>query len=205
MTSFPNVPVAPGVPPVPRASATGIANAITLLAADVALLFAQSPVWGIFDQSNTLIIQPDSIVGFDYRNDYRVTDAPQESGGFQSYNKVANPFDCRIVMTKGGSTQNKADFLASVDAVMGSTDLYHVVTPEKPFLNMTLVHNDFRRTAREGLGLLTVEIGLREVRIAGPAVFTNTQSPNGQDAQNTGQVQPTPATAAQSAVIPSVQ
>src|SRR5579875_727912 len=96
---YPDVPQAPGVPPVLR-QVGQVANAVTLLTADAsevlqALGVLPGPQWGIFDQTGQPVIVGDSVVGVDYRKEYRAADYPVEGGSFANYNKVELPFDIR--------------------------------------------------------------------------------------------------------------
>jgi len=123
MTTYPNVPDAPGVPPVnraPNAPSDGFVpinpNAVTTQSLapgfkDVGQLNSVQVVqyaWGIYDQSNTAVIVPDNIVSFEYSKEYRIAKSPMEGGAFQSYNKVETPYMSRVVMTKGGSNGDRA-------------------------------------------------------------------------------------------------
>jgi hypothetical protein len=48
------------------------------------------------------VITPDNVLSLEYKGEERVSNFPIEAGGFSSFNKVAIPFDLRIVMTCGG-------------------------------------------------------------------------------------------------------
>lgn len=214
MASFPNVPVAPGVPPVLRAAETVADNAI-LLAADAAILAHafQGPQWGIFDQANRPVITGDTVLGVDFRKEWRVSDYPIEEGGFASYNKVRTPFDIRVrfaysgkgsilsAITSGGvlgqiaagrnpSLANRTAFLQSLDAAAGSLSLFNVVTPEFTYAGCNIVHYDYRREARHGATMLIVDVWLNEIRVAPSPQFSNTKQPSGADPVNGGTVLP---------------
>jgi hypothetical protein len=191
MTVFPNVPNAPGVPAVARLAGAIVAP-IALLTADA--IFSPfsflGPQWGIFDQNGQPVIIGDSCVGVQFRKEYRISDYPIEQGGFASYNKVATPFDFKIVFTKGGTVSEKQNFLASIDAICASLALFQAVTPEFTYLNANPTHYDYDRSARDGATLLTVEVYLEEIRQTSQPAFTNTQSADGSAAQNGGVIQP---------------
>ena len=129
---MPNVPQAPGVPPLPGYGPGGIAlleaDAIEVLALG---LSAISPQWGIY-LNGAPIIQPSSVlastlslvapvatpqaaalgigfpifasfVDFEYKQDWTISDYTVEQGGFQSYNKVQLAFDVRVRVASGGT------------------------------------------------------------------------------------------------------
>ncbi len=147
----------------------------TLMAADSPAIQPTSriPSWGIYDGSK-LAIAADSIVKLEYKASSRISNAPQEEGGFQSYNLVQEPYQARVTMTKGGDESARAAFLNSLEAAKQALTLYSVVMPETQFLNAKLVAYSYSRTARNGITLLTIEVILQEVRQASAPTFTTT-------------------------------
>jgi len=166
--------------------------------------FASVSVWGLY-LNGAVVLTPDSIKSLDYTNDWRISKAPQEKGGFQSYNKVSTPFEMRIAMTKGGSASERGAFLSDCERIAASLDLYDVLTPEKTYLSVTVSKLSHHHEARQGANLLTVEFVLEEVRTTGttqftsslnqeqisagtatPAPLANASTPNGKDPVNLG-------------------
>lgn len=213
---YPNVPRAPGVPAVARPPFGGVVDAVVILTSDALgiLSLFSGPQWGIFDAGGNPIAIPDSIVGFDYRREYRVSDFPLEQGGFASYDKVQMPYDARVSMTCGGASQlqeligslpgfggpsvqqaARSDFLNDLEAAAASLALLTVVTPEVTYASANIVHMDYRRTRTNGVTLLTVDLWLVEVRVTATAKFSNTQAPAAADPQSGGTVQSAPAPA----------
>lgn len=212
---FPNVPNVPGVPALLRAAGASLPLPVLALANSLGLPdILQKPQWGIFDQSGNAVLVGDSVVGLDFRKEYRISDYPVEDGGFQSYDKVATPFDARVRFTVGGAfsglsaingvltgtlsgalagisgTAAITAFLAALDTALGSLQLYSVITPEVSYPSANVIHYDYRREARNGATMLTVDVWVREVRMTAAAQFTNTQAPSGADAVNDGTVVP---------------
>lgn len=200
-----NVPDAPGVPAVLFA-ATAIADPL-LLTADALSLFqgSFSPIWGIF-LSGTPIVVCDNVVSVDYKQEYTVSDFPLEQGAFESYDKVQVPFDARVRFSSGGSSDNRAALLASIQAIVGDLNLYDVVTPEAVYSSVNIVHQDYRRTSMNGVGLIQIDVWLQEVRVVSGATgsLSSTQQPSGADPTNGGTVQPTAPTTTQTATVPTV-
>lgn len=174
------------------------ADAIGLLAG----LFQQQQ-WGIYFGGVPVIIA-DNVVEVQYRQQWSVSDFPVERGAFQSYDKVQVPYDARLRFTAGGSLANREAMLASIAAVAADTNLYDVVTPEAVYLSCNFTHYDYSRRSNEGLGLLSVDIWLIEVRQAASAGMSNTQDPSGASQVNDGAVQTVPPTGAQSAQLPYI-
>lgn len=191
---FPNVPIAPGVPPVNRINA-GISSVIgvSMLVGDLlGFLFGSTPKWGVFTQGGAMIAQADSVKVFDYRHHWRIANYPMEQGAFQSYNKVQTPFDTTVTLIKTGTVAQRGAFLNALETAANTTNLYNVVTPEVTYTNVSIEYINYKREARNGATLLSVELGLREIRITTPATLSNTKSPNGASRVLGGVVQSAP-------------
>ena len=204
---YPLVPNVPGVPALLRGGAAVVATLTGgLINPNPALdeLFGADPVlWGIFESltGNTLVIA-DSIVSFDYRNASRLADYPQEAGAFASYNKVNNPFDIKIRMTRSGSASDRALFIAALDAAADSLTLYDVRTPEKQFKNVNIEGWDYRREGTNGAYIIIADVNLREIRQTATSGYSQApQSPSASDPKAQGQVQADPVTAASDTAI----
>ncbi|CAB5151651.1 hypothetical protein UFOVP148_55 [uncultured Caudovirales phage] len=188
---YPNVPPLPGVPALARnGKFVGAAlNVLGQLLPDD--LFGTK--WGIIGKSGVAVLTPDSFVEFDYKEERKIPNYPIESGSFQSYNKVALPFDCRMTVTcSGNKSMKKPAFLAAIEKLMASLELVTIVTPDGNYPNCNLVHVDYRREARQGATLIIAQLWFQEVRIA-QAAAVPTSSPSGAADVSNGQVAPTPS------------
>lgn len=183
----------PGLPALPSGI---IISAVQLLSVDaLSFLGAQdSAQWGLF-QDGIPVVVSDNVMSFDFRQDYRISDYPVEQGAFESYNKVATPFDIRLQFSTGGSVAKRQSLIASVDAIIGSTDLFDAVTPEKVYPSVNPVHQSIRRTSHQGAGLVIVDVYCRQVRVTAAQQFVNNQQTvTGATASNTtlvGTIRPT--------------
>lgn len=199
MPDLVSVPNVNGVPSVLFAPGFGVG--IPLIPADtinIPAISTGSP-WGIYS-GGAQVVQADTVVAMDYKEDWVIADFPLERGAFESYNKVATPYDVRFVFVAGQSLPARAALIASLDAVMGDLNLYDVVTPERVWPNLNIIHRDFRRTTQNGVGLLAVSVVCQQVRItvgAGAAdpsstgSIGNTADPSLAGQTNDGTVQPT--------------
>lgn len=231
---YPNVPQLPGVPQVNRSNqfpagpppALGGALALTRLAL---ALFAK-PAWGIYrdtsndplpvdpdglqvvqvNATNPPVLVPDSFRDFGFRQEWTVTDAPTEAGGFASYNKVNNPYELMLRLTKGGSLKDREEFLTKLDKIAGSLDLYKVVTPERTYLSLNITRYEVTRKENKAAYFLAeVDVFFREIRTvqseysATAAATANARDPAATSIVNGGvkqAVAPTTAQAAAAAV-----
>jgi hypothetical protein len=191
------------------ATAGTVVNTLTLLRADAALvsevLIPGAPQWGIFDLNGDPLAVTDSFVSLHYKQEWRLPNYPQEQGAFQTYNKVQLPFDAIVKLSKGGSAIARQEFLAAIDAAAQSLQLYTVITPERIFPNVNIARYDYERTADAGRGLITVEIGLIEIRASATAAFTDTKASSGVNPLSQGNLNAVPATTQQSAALPLTQ
>jgi hypothetical protein len=159
-------------------------------------LFAPG-VWGIFTSGGGSVIQSDSVIDVEYRNDYRISSAPQEQGSFASYNKVSEPFAGHVTFAQGGDDDDRNEFIAAIAAAQQSLNLYMLVMPDHVYPSLNIVHYDFKRTQKSGVSLLLIEVGFEEVRVTGTTQYSTTATPAGADPVPSGTTQPTTPTPAQ--------
>lgn len=197
---FPDVPFFDGVPSVFRnaenaiSTSVGVSEARADAAAGITVVGPKG--WGIYRSDGTLALDADSVVAVEPSREFRISDYPQEAGGFQSYNKVATPGEVRITVTKGGYRESeRRTFLRALDDMVQSTDLFLIVTPEAVFESRNVVRWDYRRTAENGARMITVEILAIEVRETAETQFSTTKKPSGADPVTTGPVRPVAAEA----------
>lgn len=226
---YPDVPVAPGVPPVLR-QAGAVQNTVVALVADavqiINLFFG--PKWGLFTADGAPAFDvpgasiniggfsipiPSILAGgngqsvgeVEYRLDYQIATAQQENGAFLSYNKVSTPFAGRVTYIVSGFEAQRTAFLTAVAAAEHALTLYTLTMPEISYPSCNVVHHDFRRTAQNGVSMFSVDVWVEEVRITGTAAFSNTQTPSGADQVNNGTVQPQQPTPTQQSGVTRIQ
>ena len=153
-------------------------------------LLGLPPIWGIFFSGIPVVIA-DSIVEMEFKRNWSQSTYPIEQGGFQNYDKVANPASIQLILSKGGSASDRELFLDALNLVAGNLLLYDVITPDQVYLDYNIAQLDYRRTATQGNGLLQVAIQLLEIRESAQTDFTNTQSPASADTQSNGNTNPT--------------
>jgi len=199
---YPDVPDAPGVPDVPKApgdDSQGTLSEVTV--SDSVDTPPQASAWGILDDAGSPAIQPDSFISFEYRGEQKVPNYPVEKGSFSSYNKVALPFDVRVVIACGGKgAMTRQEFTDKLTSMLADTILYSLSTPDAVYDNANLIHVNYRREAKQGVTLLLAELWFDEIRQA-PAGTVTTQKPSGAEPQANGQVAPLPPTATQNAAV----
>jgi hypothetical protein len=203
-----------GVPALLDSSADPTPQPLLTLDSPAIQPTSRVPAWGIY-LNGAIAIAADSVLKVEYKASARISNAPQEKGAFQAYNKVQAPYESRVQMTKGGSESDRAAFLDALEAAKKSLNLYDIVMPEKSYLNANITGYGLVRTARSGVTLLTVEVMFEEVRQASAPVFTattgggstvtptiaNPKSPTGADPTNAGTKQPVVPSPAQIAPV----
>lgn len=198
---FPDVPKTLGVPPVLRSIENRGVETQVALPADQITATAGINRWGIYTKGGVRALKPDSVTAVNYSFEYHIADFPIEEGGFESYDKVAMPFDAMVVMTKGGKLADRRAFLSALEDIKADRELYNVVTPERTYLSVNIVGARIDRSREQGAGLISVEVRLREIRENVTTAFSSTTDPSSADVKNDGAVQTTTPTAATSAPI----
>lgn len=166
--------ILPGLPDLPS-DVSSLFSAIAALTSDVVGVGDSPSQWGIF-LNGAAVVQADNVVSVEYKQDFSISDYPVEQGGFSSYNKVQHPQELLLRFSTGGSVADRTAFLASIAAIIGDTNLYDVVTPEATYTNLNLTHQDYRREASKGLGLVVVDIRCEEVRSASLSISSSNTS-----------------------------
>lgn len=189
---YPDVPKTDGVPAVKRSPENLGVDTQPQMSSDTITVTAYgSNDWGIYKAgSKDLALEADSISSVGYEAEHRLADYPIEEGGFESYNKVALPFNVRVVLTKGGTREDRRAFCSKIEDLRGDTELYSVVTPEKVYLNANIVRVSIDRSAEAGAGLIRAELVLQEVRQNATSSFSNTRAAASASAVNNGSTQP---------------
>lgn len=179
------------------------------------------PVWGLFPHNADQMLANDALIPwitgdtatvhparnanvaeFSFKRDWIIADYPLEGGDFESYDKVRLPFEARLRITKGGTTDELNQFLIQLDNAATSMSLYDVVTADCQYPGVNITHYDYRQTAERGANLLVVDVWLQEIRQVSEGQFSSTgsstatlgqpvfdsASPSGADPQNGGPV-----------------
>lgn len=174
---------------------------------------SEGPQWGIFDTEGNPVVTADNVVTVEYREEYAISDYQVEKGAFESYDKVYIPFNARVRFSSGGSLQNREALLNSVSRIVGDLKFYDVVTPEAVYQDANIVHQGVSRAAKDGVGLVKVDVWLEEVRSGATQTFStpagasaappvqNAKSPSSVSKTNGGTVQAVTPTVAQSAAF----
>lgn len=194
---FPNVPIAPGVPAVARSILNAFDNTpqTPLTGSNAAINAAMAAQWGLYTQSGDLAAPVDNVIAVDTSLEAAISDYPVEGGSFGTYNKVLKPIDVHLVMSRGGSVEDRQDFLFAIQDAWRGTELFNVWTPEYVYLDQNVVGVRRMMQAERGGGLVVLEITLRQVRQTAKLAFTNTKDAASSGQVNDGSVQPQATTA----------
>ena len=145
--------------------------------------------WGIYTLDGEFAVPCDNVIAFENALEARISDYPVELGGFGSYNKVILPYDIRLIMSRGGTVEDRQEFLKAVSDAWQSIELFDVVTPECVYLNVNVVAVRRVASGDRGMGLMVLEVALRKVRQTATLSFTQTKEPSGAGQVKDGSVQ----------------
>lgn len=202
---FPDVPQLPGVPQLARLAGVSTATVFSIGGNVLGTLFGNAlgintSAWGIYDSSNKLVLQADSILEFEHHPHWRISDFPVQGTtttptAFASYNKVKLPYECRIRICKAGTLADRQALLSALDAAANNIALYSIVTPERTYKNADIQSYDLVRTsdgdvARDAYFLTEIDINFIEI-VSVQAKYTtttlqNSQNPSAQPQAATG-------------------
>lgn len=205
---FPNVPNVSGVPDLNRAVIgigvrTGITQKIQGLDKFGLINKFAGPKWSLVNKSGTEVLKPDSVISLDWRGEHAVATYPIENGNFAAYNKVAMPYDLRVVMTFSGSSANsvlgvflpgfketKKQSLQKINNLLKDTSLYDFITPDATYINLNLRGYDYSRTSKSGVSLLIIEMTFIQVMTAVSNKTKTAKAPEGNKTSLLGSVTP---------------
>lgn len=202
MSTFPNVPNLPGVPPLLRNTLSAVSTVQGLVAGvgTIRQFFAGAPakpLWGIFNLQQQSVVDADSFLSFDNTNERNVPDFAVQGGSFASYNKVKLPSRTGVRISKGGTLGDRQALIRQLDALLDSLDTFIVLTPEKSYLSVNMERYTLDRRDKDAAYFFTdVQLYFREIQQV-DVVFTNTdsstvnaQAPSAQPPVNNGVIQP---------------
>jgi hypothetical protein len=178
--------MANGLPVLPE-GVNVFSDAVLLIADAVSIVTGASPQWGLYLDGVPVVVA-DNVVAFGFKKSARISKHPQEQGAFASYNKVSTPAEPILKFSTGGSVADRQAFLASIAPLIDDLNLYDVVTPEVTYPGYNVIDYDYPRTA-DRAGLITVEVRLEQIVVAGASAFSNTASPTDAAQTNNGLVQ----------------
>jgi hypothetical protein len=176
--TLPDVPNAEGVPSVKRNPDAQTDTTESQLTEDsLSVTAIGKNQWGIYTSENQIALECDTVLSIGFDAEYRIADYPLQDGTFETYDKVAMPFNARVVMAKGGTREDRRDFISTLEDMRADMKLYNVVVPERAYLNVNIAHVSIDRSREQGAGMITAEIVLREIRVNATATFTKTKEP----------------------------
>lgn len=198
---YPDVPVFRGVPQLRRSPTAAQLRALAIATAAIRGRLWQSvasqPKWGIFNSANQPVLVADSVLNFDHRNEYRVSNFPVQQGAFASYNKVASPYEIVLRLVKSSDLEGRALFLQQLEAVSRTLDLYNIITPERIYEGVNMTRYEVTRRGSGGAYFLTeVDVFFCQiVQVAAQystsqAATRNAEQPNARPSVSQGIVQP---------------
>lgn len=180
--AFPNVPIAPGVPPVARSALSAVSSiqgVVAMVSTDLSFFNGQpaAVTWGVFDATTMKsVLDADSYLSFRGKGASKLVDFTIQEGAFETYDKVQIPGTLTLRISKAGSVSDRAALLAQVNALLASITKYLVVTPEQTYQNMNMEDFELIREDNKGAYWFTqLDLNFREIRQQ-QAVYTTTTS-----------------------------
>jgi hypothetical protein len=200
----PNVPNLPGVPQLPGYVSRTLALATEAINTNLWQASQSPAAWGIFNYSGDQVVDPDSVIDFNNRNEWQVSSFPvqaktaSQASGFQSFNKVVVPYETMVTMRKSGTLTDRQNFLASIASIAGDTNIYLIFTPEAPYSG-NITRYEIARRGAPYASLIEVDVYFIAINQTATATYSNTTAntsnasdPTALPATNKGFIQPAP-------------
>ncbi len=127
--------------------------------------------WGIYDQYYNKAISPDSIIDLNYAKGYNLPNAPVQPNSFVDWNKIELPFEASVLLVKGGTKQERRQFLQDCDTLVSSLNLYTIVTPEKRYASANCTRFEVNRESARGANFLEVRMYYKQIRLVNNSAF----------------------------------
>lgn len=137
---------------------------------------AQAGLWTLHSAEGDVLVPFDTFFDMTFKQEAKLPAQPVEKGGFANYNKVSSPFDVSVRLGKTGSATELAAYLEALDALVDSTDLASLVTPEKTYVDINCAGYNFTHRTEDGINRIIVELVLQEIRQVEPA-YANVSLP----------------------------
>lgn len=195
-----------GLPSLPKISAKSILNTVlSRVGATLWQLFSNEPIWGIYQAGSSAIlaVQKDSVLEMSVMEESNVPDYRVQTGGFATYNKIAQPFEIPIRITKGGNPAERNMLITFLKTSVKQATVYDILMPECVWHNVTLTRYQIERTREKtGDDLIIADCWFKEIREApseyynpqqGKADTTNTDDPDAVPAEMEKRTETTPA------------
>jgi len=169
------IPFLPGVPPL-KSTIQRTLISTGLVALRDYFVTPANQIWGIFDAKGNRVINADTFVSVDYRNNWRISDYPCEKDAFASYNKIATPYNSSVTLAQGGTQAQRTAFLNTLESIALGLSGLTIVTPEKSFFNAVIENYGYERRTQNGANMIIAVINFREVRITPAISYSQTRS-----------------------------
>lgn len=183
-----------GLPSLPKLpSGKGIFNNLLAIGQGrLWQLLTLQPIWGIYEagSSTDLAIEVTSVQDVSISEESDVPDYRLQTGSFASYNKIVQPKEIKLTITKNGSDLERQAFVNWLQQNVNQPTVYDILTADAVFSNLTLRDYEYERTADNGMDLIVAQCSFLEVREA-PEQYYDAQQ-GVASTQNTGDIDAIP-------------
>lgn len=183
-----------GLPSLPKLpSGKGIFNNLLAIGqGQLWQLLTLLPIWGIYEagSSTTLAVEVDSVQDVSISEESDVPDYRLQTGSFASYNKIVQPKEIKLTITKGGSDLERQALVNWLQQNVNQPTVYDILTADAVFQKLTLKDYEYERTADNGMDLIVAQCSFLEVREA-PEQYYDAQQ-GVASTQNTGDIDAIP-------------
>lgn len=120
--------------------------------------------WTILNESADEAFEFDVFMNANVKSEVKVTQMPVENGSFVAYNMVGSPLEINCVLAKRGMPQDLRVYTEALLALVDSTELVSIITPEREYQSMKLTKISFDRSSDTGTDIIYAECNFIEIR-----------------------------------------
>lgn len=156
--------------------------------------------WALLGDDDQPICEYEGILEVTLTSSSQVLTEPIENGQLAAFNKVQQPDQIRVVLSLGADPTTQRASLSRLQQLKSGTGqefLCKLISPCDVSENLALESIGQTRTSQSGATLLTVELGLiqiRAVQVTTQQIAWSPKNPTASDPVNTGRVQTEPST-----------
>ena len=151
-------------------------------------LNSNMPAWLLSGEGGGSLLEFDSFIAFEVRDEGQTLSEPTEEGGFATYNKTNTPLEAYVTLGKGGTDDERQVMIEKLQELKSGATKFSIITPFNEYENMTMQSFNHSHTREEGSKILLVELHVVEVRGVSPQYTTvalpQAQCKNPEDASN---------------------
>lgn len=118
--------------------------------------------WGAYTLSGQPLFLVDTCLEIKFTHDAKISTFPVELGAFTSYNKVTEPFKCKVKLAVAHPRWMKM-FMTQLENEIAAPNIYNVFTPEFTYFSMALEKVSYPRDIK-GVNVIVADLEFVQIK-----------------------------------------